>query len=58
MNVVQALDYLYQATVTEPTVADETAEEAIAVIREYIDDLLIALGEILELAGDALQAEE
>lgn len=37
MNAKEALDYLYQATVIEPTVADETMEETIEVIRRAIN---------------------
>ena len=51
MNAKQALDYLYQATVIEPTVADDKAEVAIAAIRVYIDELELLLN--LKGAGQA-----
>lgn len=43
MNATQALDYLYQATVTDSSPADEVAREAIAVVRLALEQLTDAL---------------
>ena len=53
MNYKLALDYLYQATVIEPTVADDMAEVAIATIRAYVDELEM----LLQLKKDGLMEE-
>lgn len=43
MDYKDALDYLYEITVIKPTITDDTAEVAIAVIRVYIDELELLL---------------
>lgn len=57
MNAKEALDYLYQATVTDSSPADEKAEEATAVIRSYIDELWALLTKTLGIVDEVLQAE-
>ncbi len=54
MNVKLAFDYLHQATVIEPTVADDIAEAAIATLKAHVDELEM----LLQLKEDGLMEED
>ena len=48
MNSKQALEYLYMATVIEPTVADEQAEKAVTVLRRRLKTLEYLIDQMFE----------